>query len=289
MLNFVKRAVITAGVTMVAAVILAAVVAVESALDALVWIALVVAVGVITWKMTRGQTPAAQAAAPDVKSPGEKPEGSLAAADQSNKKPQIFTEDRKFFFCECGGKVSIDAKTCPHCGDAKTKEKAKKREYENAPAGAKVFANFATAALVFAVIAGIYWLFSDNGEGDAVAKIESSGYFRMSNDAGGVVRILTFKFRPGTSSADIRSHGAQQWVDQPGFTQAFYYPLNSPNVPEHELSAVQDRGIDAGHRIIRYADDWHYAFLHGLGDGKVFYDCTADPKGDLCPETFKTQ
>ena len=40
---------------------------------------------------------------------------------------KIFTEDGKFFFCECGHKVSVDAKACPSCGDAKAKEKALKR------------------------------------------------------------------------------------------------------------------------------------------------------------------
>ena len=40
----------------------------------------------------------------------------------------IFTDDRKFFFCECGAKVSVDAKSCPSCGDTKAKDKAEKRE-----------------------------------------------------------------------------------------------------------------------------------------------------------------
>lgn len=43
-------------------------------------------------------------------------------------KPQVFTDDGKFFFCECGAKVSVDAISCPSCGDMKTKEKAIQRQ-----------------------------------------------------------------------------------------------------------------------------------------------------------------
>ena len=39
----------------------------------------------------------------------------------------IFTDDGKFFFCECGAKVSVDAKACPSCGDTKAKAKALSR------------------------------------------------------------------------------------------------------------------------------------------------------------------
>ena len=51
-------------------------------------------------------------------------------------KSQVFTDDGKFFFCECGAKVSVDAISCPSCGDTKTKEKAIQRQavdydYEN--------------------------------------------------------------------------------------------------------------------------------------------------------------
>lgn len=37
---------------------------------------------------------------------------------------QTSAEDAKFFTCECGGKVSVNARQCPHCGDPDAVNKA---------------------------------------------------------------------------------------------------------------------------------------------------------------------
>ena len=41
---------------------------------------------------------------------------------------QIFTDDGKFYFCECGNKVSVNAPACPSCGDTKALVAARIRD-----------------------------------------------------------------------------------------------------------------------------------------------------------------
>ena len=52
-----------------------------------------------------------------------------------------------FFFCECAAKVSVDAKSCPSCGDAKAKAKAEQRALATRPLWQK--------AIPWVIIAGI--------------------------------------------------------------------------------------------------------------------------------------
>ena len=41
---------------------------------------------------------------------------------------QIFTDDGKFYFCECGNKVSVNSPACPSCGDTKALVTARIRD-----------------------------------------------------------------------------------------------------------------------------------------------------------------
>lgn len=71
----------------------------------------------------------------------------------------IFTDDGKFFFCECGTKVSVDAKSCPSCGDTKAKAKAKKRALAAMPFWKRTIRR----AVPWAIVGGIIFAVSKDG------------------------------------------------------------------------------------------------------------------------------
>ena len=86
-------------------------------------------------------------------------------------KQQIFTDDGKFFFCECGAKVSVDAKACPSCGDRKAKVKANKRFAETRP----IYIRMMPAIIIGLIVVGISKCVSSIPESDPNATRSCSG------------------------------------------------------------------------------------------------------------------
>ena len=231
------------------------------------------------------------------------------ADNSQHKEGAIFTPDGKFFTCECGGKVSVNAKACPHCGDVKALENANKREKErewaNKSADEKALHQF-LKYVALAVIAYMLYSFfiDDNGITDSAPQnaaptpqppvpavsFKSHGYMKMSNEVGGRIRIMAFEFPPNASPQSISAHGNKQPITQPGFTQVFYYPQGTPSIPEHDLTLAEDGGIDKAHAVIRaysrQGGKWRYVFQHYIGGGTELIDCVKNPQAELCPDNL---
>ena len=119
------------------------------------------------------------------------------------------------------------------------------------------------------------------------AMFQDLGYARITGGRR-IFRIKTFTFMPEASPQDIMAHGRKETARQSGVIQLFYYPKGTSSIPHYELSAAQDRGIDAVHRIIRYSGaKWHYVFMQSANGNKTLFDCVKYPEGDpagvLCP------
>ena len=230
--------------------------------------------------------------------------------------PEIFTPDGKFFTCECGGKVSVNAKACPHCGDVKALETAHKREREQSKSKrAQKWPNksederTARKIMMYAVLAVIaYILFSPDDNGTTnnapqrtaspqqsspkppapAVSFKSHGYMQMRNNMGGRFRIMAFEFPPDAPPQSISAHGGRQPVTQPGFTQVFYYPQGTPSIPGHDLTLAEDGGIDKAHGVIRaylrQGGKWRYVFQHYIGGGAELIDCVKNSQAELCPD-----
>ena len=235
--------------------------------------------------------------------------------NSQNKGGNIFTPDGKFFTCECGGKVSVNAKSCPHCGDVKALETAHERQRARQSRRTQKWPNksederAARTIMICAVLAVIvYMLYSlDNNDtaSDApqhtaspqqptppkpapAVSFKSHGYMQMKNNMGGRFRIMAFELSAGASPQSISAHGNKQPITQPGFTQVFYYPQGTPSIPGHDLTLTEDGGIDKAHEVIRAysrrGGKWRYVFQHYIGGGTELIDCVKNPQAELCPD-----
>ena len=243
------------------------------------------------------------------------------SGDSQNKGGNIFTPDGKFFTCECGGKVSVNAQACPHCGDVKALETAHERQrahtqnaqnkrtqkWPSKSEDERAARNILICA-VLAVIGYMLYSLDDNDTASnapqqpastqqpahpppaPVVSFKSHGYMQMKNNMGGRFRIMAFELPAGASPQSISAHGNKQPITQPGFTQVFYYPQGTSSIPEHDLTLAEDGGIDKAHSVIRaysrQGGKWRYVFQHYIGGGTELIDCVKNPQAELCPNNL---